>query len=167
MGFLLLQKHCKYPINKALVCCPEGWCIVFAGSRFCTDEEHRYEPIEGKTAAIAWTLDKCQIFITGCTNVIVVTDHQPLMGIFGDKDLSKIQNPCLFKLKEKSLRHFFTIQHCPGKWHKGANAISHNPVATVEALLSLRPTQPSFKDVHLSEKRHSNGISNHTSNNQI
>ena len=147
MGFMLLQKHCKCPIDKAQVCCPERWCIVFAGSRFCTDAEHRYIPIEGKVAAITWELEKFRIFIMGCTNVMVVTDHQPLMGIFGDRDLSKIQNPRLFKLKEKPLRYFFTIQHCPGKWHKGADAISHNPVATVEALLSPCPTQPSFKPV--------------------
>ena len=87
----------------------------------------------------------------GCTNAIVVTDYQPLMGIFEDRNLSKIQNPHLFKLKEKSLRFFFIIQLCPGKWHKGADAISHNPVATVEALLSLCPKQPSFKDIYLSE----------------
>ena len=87
----------------------------------------------------------------GCTNVIAVTDHQPLIGIFGDRDLSKIQNPRLFKLKEKSLSYFFIIQHCPGKWLKDADAISCNPVATVEALLSLYPTQPSVKDIHLSE----------------
>ena len=97
------------------------------------------------------TLEKCRIFIMGCTNVIVVTDHQPLMGIFGDRDLSKIQNPCLFKLKEKPLRYFFTIQHSPGKWYKGTDALSRNPVAKVEALLSPCPTQPSFKDILLSE----------------
>ena len=118
--------------------------IVFAGSRFCTNAEHQYAPIEGEAAAIVWALDKCHIFIMGCTNIRV-------LGIFGDRDLSKIQNPCLFKLKKKSLRYFFPIQHCPGKWHKGAHAISCNPVATVEALLSLYPKQPSFKDVHLSE----------------
>ena len=52
-------------------------------------------------------------------------------------------------LKEKCLRYSFSIQHCPGRWHKDANAISCNPVATVEALISLCPTHPSFKDVHL------------------
>ena len=120
MGFLLLQKYCKYPTDKTLVCCPEGWHIVFAGSRFCIDAKCRYAPIEGEAAAIHWALNKYCIFIMGCTNIIVVTDHQPLMRVFGDRDLSKIQNPCLFKLKEKSLRYFFTIQHCLGKWHKDA-----------------------------------------------
>ena len=39
MGFLLLQKHCTCAIDRAPVCCPEGWRLVFAGSRFCTDAE--------------------------------------------------------------------------------------------------------------------------------
>ena len=79
--------------------------------------------------------------------VIVVTDHQPLTGIFGDRDLGKINNPRLFRLKEKCLRYHFSIQHCPGKWHRGADAISRNPVATVESLISICPTNPSPKDI--------------------
>ena len=88
-----------------------------------------------------------------CPNVIVVTDHQPLTGIFGDRDLGKVNNPRLFRLKEKCLRYHFTIQHCPGKWHRGADAISRNPVATVESLISICPTNPSPKDIHLSNSR--------------
>ena len=153
MGFLLLQKHCTCPIEKAPVCCPDGWHIVFAGSRFCTDAERRYAPIEGEAAAIAWSLEKCRLFIIGCPNVIVVTDHQPLTRIFGDRDLGKVNNPRLFRLKEKCLRYHFTIQHCPGKWHRGADAISRNPVATVESLISICPTNPSPKDIHLSNSR--------------
>ena len=66
MGFLLLQKHCTCPTEKAPVCCPDGWHIVFAGSRFCTDAERRYAPIEGEAATIAWSLEKCRLFIIGC-----------------------------------------------------------------------------------------------------
>ena len=96
MGFLLLQKHCQCTIEKALICCPDGWCLIFADSRFCTDAEHRYAPIEGEAAAIVWALEKCCMFIKSSPNVIVVTDHKPLKGLFGDHDLNKIQNPRLF-----------------------------------------------------------------------
>ena len=57
----------------------------------------------------------------------------------------------VFRLKEKCLRYSYTIQYCPGKWHKGADAVSCNPLATVVALISLCPTHPSSKDVHLSD----------------
>ena len=84
MGFLLLQKHCICAIDRARVCCPEGWCLVFAGSRFWTNTEQRYAPIEGEAAAISWALEKCLMFILGCPNVIVVTNHEPVKGLFGD-----------------------------------------------------------------------------------
>ena len=37
MGFLLLQKYCMCTTDKAPVCCPEGWYLIFASSRFCID----------------------------------------------------------------------------------------------------------------------------------
>ena len=95
------------------VCCPDGWRIVFAGRRFCSDTERQYAPIEGEAAAIAWALEKWRIFVMGFPQMIVVTDHPPLTGIFGDRDLSKVHNPRLFWLKEKCLRYSFSIQHCP------------------------------------------------------
>ena len=114
MGFLLLQKYCMCTNDKAPVCCLECRRLIFVGSRFHIDAGCRYAPIEGEAAAIAWALEKCRIFVMGCLNLIVVTDHEPLKGLFGDRDLSKIPNPRLFRLKEKTLRYRFTIQHCPG-----------------------------------------------------
>ena len=68
------------------------------------------------------------MFIMGCSNpIIVATGHQPLIGILGDKDLSNIMNPRIFRVKEKTLRYNFKIQHCPGKWQRGADAISRSP----------------------------------------
>ena len=41
-----------------------------------------------------------------------------------------VENPCLRKLKEKSLVFRFTITHVPGKKHAGPDALSRNPVDT-------------------------------------
>ena len=46
MGFFVLQKYCDCLTDKAPVCCPEGWKLVFAGSRYCTSPESGYAPIE-------------------------------------------------------------------------------------------------------------------------
>ena len=141
MSFQLLQKYCMCTTDKAPVCWPEGYRLIFAGSRFCIDAERRYAPIESEAAAIAWALKKCQIFVMGCPNLIVVTDHEPLKGLFGDRDLSEILNPRIFRLKEKTLRYRFTIQHCPRKWHKASDAVSRNPPAILQALLNGFPTK--------------------------
>ena len=147
MGFLLLQKYCSCPLTKAPVCCPEGWHLVFAGSRFCTDAESRYAPIEGEASAIAWALNKCRMYVVGCPNLLVVTDHAPLLGIFGNRDLSKISNPRLFKLKEKTLPYRFSIQHCPGKWHRGSDAMSRNigGFKSVMEVCAISPTEEEYE----------------------
>ena len=136
MAFLLLQKHCSCTTDKAPVCCSEGWRLIFAGSRFCIDIERRYAPIEGDAAAIAWALEKC-----------LVTDYEPMKGLFGDRDLRKIQNSRLFRLKEKTLRYRFTLQHCPGKWHIASDAVFRNPVAILQAVLNVSPAKPSESDI--------------------
>lgn len=136
MGFLLLQKHCPCTI-----------CLIFAGSRFCTYAERRWAPIESKAAVIAWVLEKCYTFVMGCPSIIVVTDHEPLKGLLGNREPSKIQNPWLFRLKEKSLRYRFTIQHCPRKCHTGSDAISRNSVAFLQAFINILPAQPSQSDI--------------------
>ena len=35
--FMYLRMSQGYPTEKSPVCCPDGWCTVFAGSRFCTN----------------------------------------------------------------------------------------------------------------------------------
>ena len=47
IGYLLLQHRCQCPTTEAPICCPEGWSLVYAGSRFTTPAESRYAPIEG------------------------------------------------------------------------------------------------------------------------
>ena len=78
MGFLLQQKHCQCIVEKTPICCPKSWCLIFVGSRFSKDAEHRYSPIEGGAAVITWALEKHCMFILGCQNIIVVTDHEPM-----------------------------------------------------------------------------------------
>ena len=119
IGFLLLQKYCKCPLPEAPNCCPTGWHLVYAGSRTTLPAESRYAPIEGESLAVAWSLKKCKSFVLGCENLIVVTDHKPLLHILCDRDLDTIDNPRLQRLKTKTLPFTFSIQHCPGQWHRG------------------------------------------------
>ena len=88
------------------------------------------------------------MFVMSCPNLVVVTDHAPLLGIFCDHDLAKITNPILFKLKEKTMMYRFSIQYCPGKWHRGSDAISRN-VAT-KAILEVLAVQPMADEEEIS-----------------
>ena len=127
IGFVLLQKYCLCPIESAPTCCKTGWKLVFAGSRFTTPTEEGYQAIEGEALAVASSLHKCRMFVLGCPKLIVAVDHRPLVGIFNSKAMEKIDNPRLFRLKEKTLLFRFTAQYSAGKWHKAPDCMSRYP----------------------------------------
>ena len=68
------------------------------------------------------------MFVLGCEKLTIVTDHKPLLGIFRDRDLSSVTNPRILKLKQRTLPYRYDIQYNPGKWHRGPDAVSRNPV---------------------------------------
>ena len=76
---------------------------MFAGSRFTKPNESRYAPTEGEALVVSWGLNNANVFVLGCKDLIVITNHKPLLNIFDHRDLSTITNPQLFKLKEKTL----------------------------------------------------------------
>ena len=148
IGYLLLQKYCKCK-EESPVCCPEGWKLVFAGSRFLTPTESRYSPTEGEALAVSWSLKHSRMFTLGCDNLLVVVDHKPLLGILNDRDLDNIMNPRLQNLKESTLGWRFKINHCPGKWQRGPDALSRYPsqkpcIAAVNEI--EQTTNPSYFD---------------------
>ena len=53
IGYLLLQKHCDYPMPNAPVCCPTALHLVYSGSRLTTPVESQYTPTEGEALAVA------------------------------------------------------------------------------------------------------------------
>ena len=128
IGYLLLQQHCQCEESKGPTCCKEGWKLVFAGSRFTRGAEVRYAPTEGEALGIAWSLEHARLFVLGCQKLTISTDHKPLLGIFGDRSLADVTNTRVAKLKERTLRFRFTVRYNPGKWHRGPDAMSRNPV---------------------------------------
>ena len=96
---------------------------------------------------MVYSLEKCKMFVLGSSGFIVVVDHKPLVKIFNDKPLESIENPRLFKLKERSLKFNFTVKYAPGSLNCSADALSRYPSSTVcsmnDALLPIRtcPTE--------------------------
>ena len=128
IGYFLLQKHCSCASNLP-DCCPDGWKITLAGSRFLSGAEERYAAIEGEALAIAWGLEQTKYFTQGCKDLTVVTDHKPLVKIFGDRTLDEIANTRLFRLKQRTLPWHFHIEHLPGKTNLAADAASRYPAS--------------------------------------
>ena len=126
IGYFLLQQQCSCP-SGIPDCCPGGWRITLAGSRFLSSAEQRYAAIEGEALAVAWGLEQTRYFTQGCDNLVVVTDHKPLIKIFGDRTLDEITNSRLFRLKQRTLPWRFDITHLPGKTNHAADATSRHP----------------------------------------
>ena len=140
LGFFLMQKYCKCE-QVTPTCCKDGWQLVMAGSRFTKPSEGRYAPVEGEALAVTYALHKCRYYVMGCQDLVVATDHQPLLKILSDRRLDDIVNPRLFRLKEKTLAYKFKIIHVPGKKHAGPDALSRNPVeGRTVTLAALRIT---------------------------
>ena len=123
IGYYLTQKHCNCDSNLPN-CCLRGWKITLCGSRFLHQAEHRYAPIEGETLAVAWALEQTRFFTMGCDDLIVITDHKPLMKILGDRQLDDIPNARLFRLKQRTLPWKFSIVWLPGNENFFADATS-------------------------------------------
>ena len=139
IGYFLHQQHCSCPPGVP-DCCQEGWKITLAVSRFLSSAEQRYGAIEGETLMVAWGLEQTQYFTQGCDNLVVVTDHKPLVKILGDHTLDEISNSPLFRLKQRTLPWRFTIVHCPGRYNEAADATSRHPSSSGSGKdLSLGP----------------------------
>ena len=54
--------------------------MTLAGSRFLSSAEQRYAAIEGEALAVAWGLEQTRYFTEGCDNLVVVTEHKPLVS---------------------------------------------------------------------------------------
>ena len=148
LGFFLLQKHCTCP-SMSPRCCPTGWKLTFAGGRFTTSAESRYSPTEGEALAVADSLHKARHFILGCTNLVVATDHQPLLKLLGDRRLEEISNPRLERIKEKTLLYRFDMIYVPGRFHSGPDSMSRYPTQPADETDSLL-TSISTKNLRIS-----------------
>ena len=100
---------------------------MLAGSRFLNPAESRYAPCEGEALAVAWGLEQTKYFTQGCPNLLIVTDHKPLVKVLGDRTLDEIENPRLFRLKQKTGMWHFKIAYLPGKTNEAADAASRSP----------------------------------------
>ena len=141
--FVVLQQHCSCSSGDKPFCCPNGWKLTLCGSRFLTPAEQRYAAVEGEALAVVWALQKAKLFLLGCPSLEVITDHRPLVKLFSNRELKDISNHRLFRLKEKTLPHRFTMRFRPGKLNAMADTLSRYPVER---------TQPSDADRALDDE---------------
>ena len=87
-------------ISDTPFCCNTGWKLIYCSSRSWTSSEKNYSVPEGEALAITWALKRGKMFLLGHPGFIIITDYRSLTRMFGDKEFSSIDNPCLLQLKE-------------------------------------------------------------------
>ena len=126
IGYFLYQKWCSCK-SDVTTCCPTGWRVTLAGSRFLHQAEANYWPTEGEMLAVAWALHDSRFFTLGCRDLHIQTDHRALVKLLGDKKLEDIDNRRLINLKEKTMAWNFTISWVPGTAIPAPDATSRRP----------------------------------------
>ena len=96
-----MQKYSQY-VEEHPRCCNDVWKLVLAGGRVTNPAEFTYNPIGGECLAIADALHKAKHFVLGCKDLLLVTNHKPLVGVF-QKSLEDIKNPRLLSIAEKTM----------------------------------------------------------------
>ena len=104
------------------------WTLVQAGSRFLSSAESRYAVIELELLAVAWSVIKCKMFLSGLQHFQVFTDHNPLVPILNSHHLDEIENPRLERLRTKLMGYNFRAVWCKGKSNAAPDALSGHPV---------------------------------------
>jgi len=75
---------------------------------------------------VAWALEDSRFFTLSCDDLVVTTDHKPLVKIFGDRSLDEITNTRIFCLKQRTLAWRFKVVHVPGKNIPASDAASES-----------------------------------------
>ena len=121
VGFCLVQTNVgsKVPL------------LIMAGSRFISSVEKNYAVVELELLAIQWAVEKCRLYLAGL-EFLIITDHQPLLGILNRKNLDAINNVRIQRLMAKLLGYSFTVEWIAGKNHVIADALSRAPVFAAE-----------------------------------
>ena len=115
-GWLAVQEHQGV---KHLVECGSSTIPEIARRNFSVSEL--------ELAAIELALRKMRLITVANPNIIVKTDHMPLIGIL-KKPLDKIETRRLMKLAEKLQSYSFQIEHISGVKNEVADALSRHPV---------------------------------------
>ena len=98
-------------------------------NRFDTYYNQTIVPIDGEALALADAIEKAHYFVLGCKDLMIYTDHKPLIKIFTDRSLNDIPNPTLCNFNEKTLQNRFMMMDVPAAKHKIPDTFSRYPVS--------------------------------------
>ena len=106
----------------------EQWKPVDCASRFLSQAERNYFPIELEMLATMWGMRRMNLYLQGLRHFDLETDHKPLIPIMNSKLICDL-SPRLQFMRRKLLKYNFTAHHVPGKELDDADAFSRAPTS--------------------------------------
>ena len=128
--------------------------MIECGSCTISDSSRRnFSVSELELAAVEMALRKMRLMTVGNNNLVIKTDHLPLIGIM-KKPLEKIETKRLMKLAEKLQDYSFKLEYIQGAKNEVADALSRNPI-----------TDPTGEDINIDNRLMVNLVSEFTGKN--
>jgi hypothetical protein len=111
--------------KDGLGCCLlQDNCVIAFASRSLTKTEYNYSMIEKEMLGIVFAVKKFHQYIYGHKNVVIYTDHKPLVTIV-KKEIFKNTNR-LQRMQLKLLKYSLNIKYLPGKEMLVADMLSRD-----------------------------------------
>ena len=133
-GHRLVKGHIGYYRNTAVVTAQNHYVAQMAGKSpwQAVDSPTSQRQTTFQLLEKHWLLQSPwrRYFTLGCSNLIINTDHKPLLKIFGDRSLNDIPNSRLRDFKEMTLPFRFRITHIPGLKNIILNVFLRYPVSS-------------------------------------
>ncbi|GBO23854.1 Transposon Ty3-G Gag-Pol polyprotein [Araneus ventricosus] len=121
--------------------------IAYA-SRTLTSTERNYSQLDKEALSIIAGVKKFHYFLYGHTFTLV-TDHQPLLGLFNKMKLTPdILSPRMLRWSQMLNAYNFTIIHRPGKKIQNADALSRLPLEIPETDIPSPPEVLFLEELH-------------------
>jgi hypothetical protein len=125
---LLVDASRLYGVGYALVQhAQEGTRLISCNSAHLSPAQKNYAMVELEALAIMWGVHNCNYYLRGMTRFTVLTDHQPLVGIF-KQNLQDLKNQRISRFRGKLVDFNFDVVHTSGKSNLIADALSRSPV---------------------------------------
>ena len=120
----------SYGLGAVLLQNTDGttWQPVAFTSRALSETELRYAQIEKEALALVYACEKFSDYVLG-KNILLETDHKPLVPLFGSKSLDTLP-PRVLRFRIHLMRFQYRIVHVLGKTLYIANTLSRAPVST-------------------------------------
>lgn len=108
--------------------------LVSCASRALSDTEKRYATIEQEALGVVWSCEKFRDYIIGL-NVIIKTDHKPLVPLLNDIELAKMPAR-VQRFRMRLMRFQYRVEHISGKENVIADALSRSfaPMTSAEVM---------------------------------